>query len=475
MSMATATILKFSTAYKFILRHATVRKAHLPAVSYAQTLLNIPETVVTTLDNGFKVASEYSDSSAATVGVWIDAGSRYETPTTNGVANFFEHMAYRGTNKRSQKDFENEISNIGAQLSSYTEREETAFYARCLVNDVPKVVDILADMITNTKLEEQDVEKERHVILNKLKEAETDLKLVTMDYLHLTAYQGTPLGQSVLGPSENIKNFTKNDLAFYARNNFVAPRMALVGSGDIKHDDLVKLAEKHFSSVPYTYTTEIPVVKHCRYTGSEVRARDDWLPFAHVAVVVDTCGHNSPDIYPLMLAKTIVGSWDQTLGSSNDTMVKLIQNIHKEKRCHSYESFHTMYRDTGLWGVYFVMNGMVLDDFMFNLQNEWMRLCISITETDLQYAKATLRANLLEALDGTTPNCAEIGRQVLHYGERTPLAEVDENIQSVTLNQLKDVCTKYIYNRCPAIAAVGPIEAMTDYNRVRSNMYWLRF
>lgn len=342
-------------------------------------------------------------------------------------------------------------------------------------SDVPKVVDLLADMITNTKLDDHDIEVERSVILNKLKEAENDLKLVTMDYLHLTAYQGTPLSQSVLGPSENVKKISKSDLAFYARNNFVAPRMALVGSGDIKHDELVKLAEKHFSSVPYTYTTEIPVLKPCRYTGSEVRARDDWLPFAHVAVVVDTCGHNSPDIYPLMLAKTIIGSWDQTLGSSNNTMNRLIQNIYKEKRCHSFEAFHTLYRDSGLWGIYFVMNGMVLDDFMFNLQNEWMRLCISITETELQAAKAALRANLFESLDGTTANCAEIGRQVLHYGERTPLAEIDEKIQSVTLEKLKDVCTKYIYDRCPAISAVGPIEAMTDYNRVRSNMYWLRF
>lgn len=473
--MASSKILRFSPAFKFLLRPSTVRRVHIPAVSYTQTLLNIPETVVTSLDNGFKVASEYSDSAAATVGVWIDAGSRYETHENNGVANFLEHMAYKGTNKRSQKDFENEIANIGAQISSYTDREETAFYARCIPSDIPKVVEILADMINGPKLDDQDIDNERSVILNKLKEAESDLKLVTMDYLHLTAYQGTPLEKPVLGPTENIKKFSKSDLAFYARNNFVAPRMVLVGSGDIKHDELVKLAQQHFGSVPYTYTTEIPVVRPCRFTGSEVRARDDWMPFAHVAVVIDTCGHNSPDIYPLMLAKTILGSWDKTFGSSENTMTRLIHNIYKEKRCHSYEMFHTLYRDTGLWGVYFVMDKMILDDFMFNLQNEWMRLCISMTETELQAAKAALRVNLIESLDGTTQNCAEIGRQVLHYGERIPISEVDEKIQSVTLEKLKETCSKYIYDRCPAVAAVGPIEAMTDYNRVRSNMYWLRF
>ncbi|XP_035228319.1 mitochondrial-processing peptidase subunit beta-like [Stegodyphus dumicola] len=474
--MAALKVIKLTSALNAYLRPPTIRSAHqLATATYAQTLLNLPETKVTSLENGFKIASEQTDSPTCTVGLWIDAGSRFETPQTNGVANFFEHMAFRGTAKRSQKDLDNEIENLGAEFNSYTGREETAFYARCLSSDVAKVVDILADITQNSKLDEQQIEEERSVILKSLDEAESDKKLVTMDYLHLTAYQGTPLAQSVLGPSENIKKIAKDDLTFYARNNFLAPRMVLVGSGNINHEELVKLAEKHFSSVSYTYTTEIPVVKPCRYTGSEIRDRDDWMPFAHVAVAVDTCGHGSQDIYPLMLAKTIVGKWDKTFASMIHTLNRLVQNIYKEKRCHSFESFHTTYRDGGLWGIYFVMDGMILDDFMFNLQNEWMRLCISVSETDLQVAKNMLRSNLLESLDGSTQTCADIGRQVLHYGKRVPFAEVDDIIQSVTLTQFKDTCMKYIYDRCPAVAAVGPVEAMTDYARVRANMYWLRY
>ncbi|CAL1281557.1 unnamed protein product [Larinioides sclopetarius] len=473
--MSAMNIFKISSAFSTFFRPCSVRGAHqLSRATYAQTLLNLPETKVTVLDNGFKVASEYHDSPSATIGLWVDAGSRYETPETNGAANFFEHMVFKGSSNRSQKDLENEVANIGAQIRSYTEREETAFYAKCLSKDLNKVVDILADIVTNTKLDEHQIEEERGVILKRLQEAESDYKLVTFDYLHLSAYQGTPLGKTVLGPTENIKKLSKEDIKFYVRNNFVAPRMALVGSGDFNHDELVKLAQKYFSSIPYTYTTEIPVLRPCRYTGSEIRDRDDWIPFAHVAVAIDTCGHDSTDIYGLMLAKTIVGNWDKTFQTGEHTLNKLIHNIYKEKRCHSFESFHTLYRDTGLWGCYFVMDGMVLDDFMFNLQNAWMRLCVAITETDLQIAKNQLRANLLESFDGTTANCADIGRQVLHYGKRTPLSEVDEHIQSIDLKQLKSICSKYIYDRCPVIAAVGPVEAMTDYNRVRANMYWLR-
>ncbi|GFQ66036.1 mitochondrial-processing peptidase subunit beta [Trichonephila clavata] len=189
--MSAMSIFKISSTFPSKIRQYSVRWAHqLSRASYAQTLLNQPETKVTELDNGFKVASEYSDSPSATVGLWIDAGSRYETPATNGVANFFEHMAFKGTNNRTQKDLENEVANIGAQIHSYTDREETAFYARCLPKDINKVVDILADAINNTKLDEHQIEEERSVILKKLSEAESDLRLVTFDYLHLTAYQG---------------------------------------------------------------------------------------------------------------------------------------------------------------------------------------------------------------------------------------------------------------------------------------------
>ncbi|GBO19247.1 Mitochondrial-processing peptidase subunit beta [Araneus ventricosus] len=137
--MSAMNIFKISSAFSTLFRPCSVRGAHqLSRATYAQTLLNLPETKVTVLDNGFKVASEYHDSPSATIGLWVDAGSRYETPETNGAANFFEHMVFKGSSNRSQKDLENEVANIGAQIRSYTDREETAFYAKCLSKDMNK-------------------------------------------------------------------------------------------------------------------------------------------------------------------------------------------------------------------------------------------------------------------------------------------------------------------------------------------------
>jgi processing peptidase subunit beta len=137
--------------------------------------------------------------------LWIDAGSRYENDQNNGVAHFLEHMAFKGTDKRSQTDLELEIENLGAHLNAYTSREQTVFYAKCLREDVPKALEILADIIQNSKLGENEIERERGVILREMQEVETNLQEVVFDHLHAVAYQGTSLGRTILGPTGNIR------------------------------------------------------------------------------------------------------------------------------------------------------------------------------------------------------------------------------------------------------------------------------
>merc|ERR1712137_1298238 len=171
------------------------------AMSYKQALANAPPTCLSVLNNGLRVASEDSDAPTATIGVWIDAGSRNENEKNNGVAHFLEHMAFKGTGKRSQTDLELEIENMGAHLNAYTSREQTVFYGKCLSEDVDKMVEVLSDILQNSKLGEQEIERERGVILREMQEVE-------FDHLHATAYQGTALGRTILGPTQNIKSLS---------------------------------------------------------------------------------------------------------------------------------------------------------------------------------------------------------------------------------------------------------------------------
>lgn len=444
-------------------------------VSYQQALVNAPETKVTTLANGFRVASEDYGMQTATVGVWIDAGSRFETDKTNGTAHFLEHMAFKGTHKRSQTQLELEIENMGAHLNAYTSREQTVYYAKCFSKDIGKSVEILSDILQNSTLGEAEIERERGVILREMQEVETNLQEVVFDHLHSTAYQGTPLGRTILGPTQNIQSINSKNLRDYINTHYVAPRMVLAAAGGVNHDELVKFAEQNFGKLRTMPENGQAVDMYpCRFTGSEMNVRDDDMRLAHIALCVEGSSWSDADTIPLMVASTIIGSWDRSLASGGSLGTKLAQNAAKYNLCHSFQAFNTCYADTGLWGVYFTTDRMKIDDMISAVQGEWMRICSSVTEFDVTRAKNILKTNMLLQLDGSTPICEEIGRQLLVYKRRMPVHELDERIDAVTANVVRSVGMKYIYDKCPAVAAVGPTEQLPDYNRTRGRMWWLR-
>merc|ERR1719478_311069 len=182
----------------------------------------------------------------ATVGVWIDAGSRYETDANNGVAHFLEHMAFKGTAKRSQLQLETEVENMGGHLNAYTSREQTVYYAKVLKKDVPKAVELLSDILTNSTFSSAAVERERDVILREMEEVDGQIEEVVFDRLHEVAYVGTPLARTILGPVENINSISADDIVKYVKTHYTAPRMVLAAAGAVDHDEVAKLAGDYF-------------------------------------------------------------------------------------------------------------------------------------------------------------------------------------------------------------------------------------
>ncbi|RWS28561.1 mitochondrial-processing peptidase subunit beta-like protein, partial [Leptotrombidium deliense] len=440
-----------------------------------QALVNLPETRVTTINNGIRVATEDSGLKTCTVGVWIDAGSRYENEKNNGVAHFLEHMAFKGTSKRSQTDLELEIENMGAHLNAYTSREQTVYYAKCLSQDVGKAIEILSDILQNSKFGEAEVERERSVILREMQEVETNLQEVVFDHLHSIAYQGTSLGMTILGPTENIKSIKRDDLVRFIKEHYKGPRIVIAGAGGVDHDELVKLSEKHFGNVGYKYEEcEIPLLHPPRFTGSDIRVRDDDMPFVYGAIAVEAAGWDNPDNIALMVANTIIGSYDRSQGGGNTVGSYVQQAAAAENLAVSFQSFNTCYKDTGLWGTYFVCDRLKVADFLWHLQHAWKSLASDVSVTDVNRAKNVLKTNMLLQLDGTTPICEDIGRQMLCYGRRIPVPEMEARINAINVDTVKRVCEQYIYDKCPAVVGVGPTEAMTDYNIIRGNMWWFR-
>jgi hypothetical protein len=271
-------------------------------------------TSVSTLPNGMRVASESNGGETATVGVWIETGSRYESDSNNGVAHFLEHMAFKGTGKRSQLQLETEVENMGAHLNAYTSREQTVYYAKVLKGDVPKAVEMLSDILLNSSFSQARmrmlppsppptpldapffpsdppqaaVERERDVILREMEEVESQIEEVVFDRLHEVAYVGTPLARTILGPVENINSIMADDIVKYVKTHYTAPRMVLAAAGAVDHDELATLAGDYFGGVPTVAPEGLSYESlPSLFTGSDVREYNDDMPVAHFALAFE--------------------------------------------------------------------------------------------------------------------------------------------------------------------------------------------
>ncbi|KAJ2912114.1 hypothetical protein MD484_g8302, partial [Candolleomyces efflorescens] len=434
-----------------------------------------PFTQVSTLPNGLTVATEaHPTAQTATVGVWIDAGSRAETDKTNGTAHFLEHMAFKGTNRRSQHALELEVENLGAHLNAYTSREQTVYYAKSFSKDVEKSVDIISDILQNSKLEQPAIERERDVILREQQEVDKQLEEVVFDHLHAVAFQGQPLGRTILGPKKNILSITRDDLSTYIKTNYTADRMVLVGTGGVDHESLVSLASKHFSTLPVS-ASPIPLGSQAHpkthFVGSEVRIRDDELPTCNIAIAVEGVSWSSPDYFPMMVMQSIIGNWDRSLGASSLTSSRLSHIVSTNNLANSFMSFSTSYSDTGLWGVYLVTeNLMNVDDLVHFTLKEWARMSVAPTQAEVERAKSQLKAGLLLGLDGSTAIAEDIGRQIVTSGKRLTPKEIEAAVEAVGVEDIKRVAQKYLWDKDFALAAVGSTEGLLDYNRIRADM-----
>lgn len=431
-------------------------------------------TKITTLSNGMRVATEsLVGVETTTVGIWIDAGSRYEDEANNGTAHFLEHMAFKGTRRRTQTDLELEVENMGGHLNAYTSREQTAYFAKVFRHNVPQAVDILADILQNATLEERNIERERDVILREQEEVEKQMEEVVFDHLHATAFQGTALGRTILGSERNIRTISKRDLQQYIRLNYTGPRMVLAAAGGVDHEELVRLAERAFAGLPAGPAVWRP--EPAVYTGSEVRMRDDTMGHAHMVVAVQGAAWTSPDYFPLLVAQAIVGSWNRGLAGGHNLGSRLAQTVAQHDLAQSFTSFNTSYSDTGLFGIYMVSDHIHdLDDLIYEVQQEWVRICLNATEGEVARAKAQLKAALLLSLDGTTQIAEDIGRQILTYGRRYSWLEIHRMVDAVDAATVRRVASDYLYDRDPAVVALGPVGSVPDYNRIRAATLWLR-
>lgn len=445
----------------------------------ASDLVGYPTTRVTALSNGLRVATETSPSNdlTATIGVFIDAGSRWETPENNGVAHFLEHIAFKGTQKRTQHQLEVEVENLGAHLNAYTSREQTCYYAQVVKKDIPQAMDILCDILRNSKYDDSSINREREVILKEMESVYKDSKEeLILDHLHENAFQGCPLGYTILGPVQNIERITKEDIQSYVQTHYTANRMVIAGAGAVDHDELVKLAETMFGDVPTQPTNNAVVrLEPAEFIGCDYEERWDEMETAYIALAYPTCGWNDPDTYPLMLVHQLLGEGDKSNYASHNHISelhrKLLGNLDGSQYVERYMTFNTLYSDTGLFGVYLECHPYDVHMGTMLTRKQMSKYGYVLHPDELEFVRNKVKASILFNLANTTMVCEDIGRQMLVHGRRVHPAEMFTRLDEVDVNGLKSVVQKYLIDRDHVLAAIGPLHELPDYNLVRTRSY----
>src|SRR5262245_29663741 len=214
------------------------------------TLDSHPMSQVTTLENGLRVVSEtvpYAHSVA--IGVWVDVGARDETPSSSGITHFLEHLLFKGTERRSARDIAEELDAVGGQINAFTDKEYTCYYAKVLPEHVGIALDVLADMLQHPKLDPEELEREKNVILEEIKEHEDTPEDLVHDVFAYTLWPRHPLGRSVLGSPEVIQALTRDDLLGYLGRHYVPPRTIVAAAGNVRHDDLAAMVRQFFGEM----------------------------------------------------------------------------------------------------------------------------------------------------------------------------------------------------------------------------------
>ncbi|ODQ49139.1 hypothetical protein PICMEDRAFT_70706 [Pichia membranifaciens NRRL Y-2026] len=437
--------------------------------------------MVTILPNGITVATEQIPHTlTATVGVWIDAGSRADvTDKTSGTAHFLEHLAFKGTKNRSQVDLELEVEDCGSHLNAYTSRENTVYYAKTLKEDIPRAVNILSDILTRSKLEKVAIEKERPVIIRESEEVDKMYDEVVFDRLHEVVFRGQPLGRTILGPIDCIRSIQQTDLRNYIKTNYKGDRMVLVGAGCVDHDDMIRIALENFGHVPIsdrpqplgTPRTALPV-----FLPGDVQVADDSLPNAYMAISVEGCSWSSPDYFRALVAQAIVGNWDRATNPAATTPLSHAVTApllaKGQPLCNSFMSFSTSYSDIGLWGMYLVVDKHADKRRLVDaVVHEWNRLQRGdFSDAELDSAKSQLRGSLLLSLDGTTAVAEDIGRQLVTTGKRLSASEIVAIVDGVTRESVVHWCRKALGGGKVAVATLGAVADTPSHEYIASGL-----
>jgi len=400
---------------------------------------------VTRLPSGLSVVTDRMPHlESAALGVWVGAGSRDEKPDEHGISHLLEHMAFKGTKRRTARQIAEAIEAVGGDLNAATSVESTAYYARVLKADVPLAIDVLSDILSEPSFDDEELRREQNVIVQEIGAIEDAPDDLVFDRLQETAFPKQPVGRSILGTPETVRSFNSARIRSYLTRNYRAPDMLVAAAGAVDHKAIVAEAERRFASFTGP-TAPQPEPAHF-HGGTRVESRD--LEQVHIALALQGLPVRDEALYSLQVFTSVLGG-----GMSS----RLFQEV-REKRglCYAIHAFHMPYADTGLFGLYAGTDETDAPELMRVVIDQIGSATETLNETEVARAKAQMKAGLLMALESSEARLGQLARQMLAYGRPIPLDEIVAKVDAVTVDSARSAGRALIGRSRPAFAALGP-------------------
>ena len=411
------------------------------------------------LKNGFRIVTENMPGlKSASVGIWVNAGGRHERLEQNGIAHFLEHMAFKGTSRRSSVQIAEAIEDVGGYINAYTSREMTAYYARVLADDVALALDVVSDIVLNPIFDSAEIEVERGVILSEIGQVLDTPDDIIFDWLQEVSYPGQALGRSILGPEERVASFQKQDLSAFVSENYGANQMVLAAAGAVDHDQIVLQCEEIFGDLVARKQT---ATIQGRFHGGEIRQVKD-LEQAHFALAFESPDYKNPDIYTAQVFSTAFGG-----GMSS----RLFQEI-REKRglCYSIFASAGAYCDTGTMTLYAGTSGDKVAELANITIDELKRAADDMSEVEVARARAQMKAGLLMGLESPSSRAERLARMIAIWDRIPSLNEVVAHIDAVTTESVRSFAGSMAGGAPAAMALYGPVADAPAVDKLRARL-----
>jgi predicted Zn-dependent peptidase len=399
---------------------------------------------VTTLKSGINVVTDTMPHlETASLGVWVASGSRDERLNEHGISHLLEHMAFKGTRRRSARQIAEEIEAVGGDLNAATSAETTAYYARVLRADVPLALDVLADILSDPTFDREELVREQSVIVQEIGAVADTPDDLIFEHLNAIAFPDQPLGRSILGTAKTVRSFHDGTLRDYLGRHYRAPDIVVAAAGAVDHAAVVADVEQRFAS--FTGPAS-PIAEPAKFGGgSHVEKRE--LEQVHIAMALPGVAVTDPTLYSLQAFTNILGG-----GMSS----RLFQEA-RERRglCYSIYSFHIPYSDTGMFGLYAGTDAADTSELMRVIVGEIAGTADTLSEPEIARSKAQMKAGLLMALESSGARIEQLARQMITRGRPMPLAELVEKVEAVTVETARAAGRALIARGKMATAVLG--------------------